>query len=201
MNLPNKLTVLRIFMIPLFLVFFFCPLIPHSYLWAFITFGIASLTDMLDGMLARKWNMLTDFGKLMDPLADKLLTIAAFAALLGTQPNQLRTAGLICLIVIISREFAVTSMRLVAAEKGLILAADQWGKFKTVSQMVWICQALLRLSLYGRPGDALSAQFVGWHLAVWNTFNIALFIVMMLLTVGSGMNYIVKNRGLFKQSA
>jgi len=194
MNLPNKLTVLRIFMIPLFLVFFFCPLIPHSYFWAFLTFALASLTDMLDGMIARKYNLVSDFGKLMDPLADKLLTIAAFVCLLSTWRYEMRVAGLVCLIVIISREFAVTSMRLVAAEKGVILAADKWGKFKTIAQMVWISQALLSLSLVSF-GTQSSAQFRG----IWAVADLVLFAILMILTVGSGLNYILKNRKLFAQ--
>ena len=199
MNLPNKLTVLRIFMIPVFLVFFFCEFIPHNYFWAFLTFVIASLTDMFDGMLARKWNQITDFGKLMDPLADKLLTIAAFVCLFSEWNDTWRVTGIICLIVIISREFAVTSMRLVAAERGAILAADRWGKFKTITQMVWICQALLQPSfLFLFQNQNLNIHFR--ILRIWYIFDTALFILMMLLTVGSGVNYIVKNRRLFGQS-
>ena len=197
MNLPNKLTVLRIFMIPVFLMFFFCDFIPHNYFWAFLTFAIASLTDMFDGMLARKWNLITDFGKLMDPLADKLLTIAAFVCLLSMWRDPWYIAGLICLIVIISREFVVTSMRLVAAEKGVILAADKWGKFKTIAQMVWICQALLESSVFFNRTFIIDNFDALW---LWGIFNFALFAVVMLLTVGSGVNYIVKNRSLFTQN-
>jgi CDP-diacylglycerol--glycerol-3-phosphate 3-phosphatidyltransferase len=198
MNLPNKLTLLRIFMIPLFLIFFFGSM-AHNYLWAFLTFVLAALTDMLDGMLARKWGQLTDFGKLMDPLADKLLTITAFICLLSAWDDHLRVAGLLCLIIIISREFAVTSIRLVAAEKGIIIAADKWGKLKTVAQMLWICQVLLRISLTGYLfgfGAEIGVQIIG----IWAIFDFVLLAIMMLLTVGSGINYIVKNRHLIKQS-
>jgi len=202
MNLPNKLTVLRIIMIPLFLVFFFCPMIAHSYFWAFLTFAVASITDMLDGMIARKYNLVTDFGKLMDPLADKLLTIAAFVCLLSMWQGGMRVAGLVCLIVIISREFAVTSMRLVAAEKGLILAADKWGKLKTIAQMIWICQALLRLSLVSSifgVGAESDMRIIPMWIGIWAAADLVLFAILMILTVGSGLNYIIKNRSLFAQ--
>ena len=178
MNLPNKLTVLRVLMIPLFLILYFC----GQFLWAFIVFALASFTDMLDGMIARKYNLVTDFGKLMDPLADKLLTIAAFICLLARHPLG-EAAGLIMLIVIISRELIVTSIRLIAAEKGIVIAADKWGKMKTIAQMVWICQELLLRSFAAVP--------------VWCTMaGDALLAVVVLLTVGSGVNYIIKNRKL-----
>ena len=180
MNLPNKLTVLRVLMIPLFLVLYFC----NQFLWAFIIFALAALTDMLDGMIARKYNLVTDFGKLMDPLADKLLTIAAFICLLARHPLG-DTAGLIMLIVIISRELIVTSIRLIAAEKGIVIAADKWGKLKTITQMVWICQELL---LRGFSSIPVWCNFAG---------NILLAVVVAL-TVGSGINYILKNRMLLQ---
>ncbi|MCL2068285.1 MAG: CDP-diacylglycerol--glycerol-3-phosphate 3-phosphatidyltransferase [Oscillospiraceae bacterium] len=183
MNLPNKLTVLRVLMIPLFLLFYYT----GGYLAAFFTFALASITDALDGYLARKYNLVTDFGKLMDPLADKLLTIAAFVVII----SRMTPIYIVCLVIIISREFIVTSIRLVAAEKGIIIAADKWGKLKTVSQMVWICFALLFhvLILNSAPVPVtglIQALFDG------------LFIAMMLLTVFSGINYCVRNRNLFR---
>ena len=192
MNLPNKLTVLRVIMIPLFLALFFC----GQLLPAFLVFALASLTDMLDGMIARKYNLVTDFGKLMDPLADKLLTISAFICLLGGAPENpaqgfLMYQGwwrLLVLVLIVFREFVVTSIRLVAAEKGVVIAADKWGKLKTVAQMVWVCQELLLRSFHGLPlGVAAAWQYAGG----------VLLLVMLLLTVGSGVNYAVKNRGMF----
>ena len=182
MNLPNKLTVLRVFMIPLFLVLYFL----GQFFWAFVVFALASLTDMLDGMIARKYNLVTDFGKLMDPLADKLLTISAFICLLSRHPLG-DTFGLVMLILIISRELIVTSIRLIAAEKGIVIAADRWGKLKTISQMVWICwEFLIRV----RGLENISALLM--------PLGNALLIVVVLLTVGSGVNYIVKNRALLK---
>ena len=133
MNLPNKLTVLRMLMIPLFLI---CMEVPFEgrYLWALVLFALASFTDLLDGKIARARGLVTDFGKLMDPLADKLLVMAAMVSLI--------TKGMVpavFVIVILAREFLVTSVRLVAAGKGTVLAADIWGKIKTALQMVWIC--------------------------------------------------------------
>ncbi|MFV0402060.1 MAG: CDP-diacylglycerol--glycerol-3-phosphate 3-phosphatidyltransferase [Oscillospiraceae bacterium] len=198
MNLPNKLTVVRVCMIPLFLVLFFWDTLPNHYIWAFLVFALASLTDMLDGQIARKRNLVTDFGKLMDPLADKLLVMSAFICLLGGNfyyfrplESHSKMLGLIGLIFIMSREFVVTSIRLVAAGKGIVIAADKWGKLKTISQMVWICLVLLGLGLLSwsaLPGGLVTA---------WLWVQDILYIVMLLLTVGSGLNYVVKNRSLF----
>ncbi|MEG1994555.1 MAG: CDP-diacylglycerol--glycerol-3-phosphate 3-phosphatidyltransferase, partial [Oscillospiraceae bacterium] len=138
MNLPNKLTVLRICLIPLFLFFLYCNFIPHNFLIALVVFGAASFTDMLDGKIARKHNLVTDFGKFMDPLADKLLVISAMIAFVG-----LNLASSIVVIIILAREFLVTSLRLVAANSGVVIAADKWGKYKTVSQMMWVSYIML----------------------------------------------------------
>lgn len=183
MNLPNKLTMLRMLLIPVFLVFFFAQNIPQNYLWALLVFAAASITDLLDGKIARKHGLITDFGKLMDPLADKLLVMAALVCLIQFYDNMWMT---ISLILILSREFLVTSVRLLAAGKGVVLAADGWGKLKTVAQMSWICLALLGfvLPLQGGAVYVFSALFTG------------LFILMLLLTVGSGVNYVWKNRAL-----
>lgn len=199
MNLPNKLTIVRVCMIPLFLALFFWNTLPNHYIWAFIVFALASLTDMLDGQIARKRNLVTDFGKLMDPLADKLLVMSAFICLLGGNlyyfrplESHSKMLGLISLILIMSREFVVTSIRLVAAGKGVVIAADKWGKLKTISQMVWICLALFLLQL-SPPTCSLPRPL---HPVLLWTQDI-LFLVMLLLTVGSGVNYVVKNRSLF----
>ena len=140
MNLPNKLTIFRVILIPFFIVFLLVPDMPFlpSTEWgewiALAIFVIASLTDMLDGKIARKYNLITDFGKFMDPLADKLLVCSALIALieLGRIPAWM-------VIVIIAREFTISGFRLVAADKGVVIAASYWGKFKTVFQMVAVC--------------------------------------------------------------
>jgi len=132
MNLPNKLTVLRIIFVPFMIAALLIPF-PHHVLVAGLIFGAASVTDCLDGQIARKRNLITSFGKFADPLADKILVIAAlicFVALKWCDP--------ILPIVVLFREFAVTSVRLVAASKGNVVAANFWGKLKTVSQIVAI---------------------------------------------------------------
>lgn len=185
MNLPNKLTVLRILMIPLFLVFFFlgeAGIWAGSFFAAFLTFVLASLTDMLDGKIARKYGLITDFGKLMDPLADKLLVMAAMVCFIVV--DLVHPA---IVIIILAREFLVTSIRLIAASGGNVIAADGWGKAKTVFQMVWICFGLLMLSLFG---------FVQIPAAVaW--INTGFIAIVTALTVVSGFNYTWKNRALF----
>lgn len=186
MNLPNKLTVLRVLMIPLFLFFFMAEELAGNYFWALIIFAAASITDMLDGQIARKRGLVTDFGKLMDPLADKLLVMSALICLL-----QGRDFWIICLILIMSREFLVTSIRLLAAGKGTVIAADIWGKLKTASQMVWICLALLDRSLM-EVADVPPQLMVLLEYLV-----LGLFYAMVALTVLSGVNYCWKNRRLF----
>ena len=136
MNLPNKLTVLRMVLVPFFVLALLWPF-PHHYLVALILFGAASYTDHLDAKLARKNNQITDFGKFMDPLADKILVISALVCFVS-----LGLCDVWLVLLIIAREFMVTSVRLVAAGKGKVIAANNWGKLKTVSQIVAICVIL-----------------------------------------------------------
>ena len=136
MNLPNKLTVLRMVLVPFFVLALLWPF-PHHYLVALILFGAASYTDHLDGKLARKNNQITDFGKFMDPLADKILVISALVCFVS-----LGLCDVWLVLLIIAREFMVTAVRLVAAGKGKVIAANNWGKLKTVSQIVAICVIL-----------------------------------------------------------
>lgn len=188
MNLPNKLTVLRVLMIPLFLVCFFLPdHIPHNYLWALVVFALASLTDMLDGKIARSRGLITDFGKLMDPLADKLLVMSAMVSFIVVD-----MVHAIIVIVILAREFLVTSIRLVAASNGTVIAADGWGKAKTVFQMVWICYGLLLMAL-----DTFGSVFGLVLPVIAMCIYFGLVVVVTALTVISGFNYVWKNRSLF----
>jgi len=189
MNLPNKLTILRVCMIPLFLALYFLTGIPGNYLWALAVFSAASLTDMADGRIARSQGLITDFGKLMDPLADKLLVISAMVCLL-----QGSSLNLICLILVISRELLVTSIRLLAAGKGIVIPADIWGKLKTVTQMVWICLSLLHMAL--AYNFAAPVQLLSWL----GCLVLALFGVMMVLSVVSGLHYLMQNRSLFSDA-
>lgn len=174
MNLPNKLTVLRVIMIP----FFVAALLydgganQNMRYVAAALFIIASLTDMLDGKIARKYNLVTNFGKFMDPLADKLLVCSALICMI-----ELRELPAWMVIIIISREFIISGFRLVASDSGIVIAASYWGKFKTVSQMFMIIFLILDL-----PG----------HTAVM--IETVLIYLALILTVVSLIDYIAKNK-------
>ncbi len=195
MNLPNKLTVLRIILVPFYMFFLLMPGIPHHYLIALIIFGAASYTDHLDGKIARKYNMITDFGKFADPLADKVMILAALACFI-----QLGLTNAVVLTVIVAREFMVTAMRLVASSKGKVVAANNWGKAKTISQiaavlLVLILQYILELGtmkLINIDAASLSWIFglVG-EIALW---------ISALLTIISGVIYIVQNFEFIKNA-
>ncbi|MCI8440982.1 MAG: CDP-diacylglycerol--glycerol-3-phosphate 3-phosphatidyltransferase [Provencibacterium sp.] len=182
MNLPNRLTMLRVFLIPVFLCLFYLPF-PGHFFFSLAVFIAASLTDMLDGRIARSRGLITDFGKFMDPLADKLLVVSALICLM-----DLKMVPALVAILLISREFLVTSLRLVAAPKGIVIAADRWGKYKTASQMVWISVALLLLAL----------SDLGIAVPGAGGINALLLAVVTLLTLLSGINYLFKNRGVLK---
>ena len=144
MNLPNKLTLLRVCLIPVFLLFVYVSAIPCHYLLALIVFDAASLTDMLDGKIARKHNLVTNFGKFLDPLADKVLVITALIVLVDLPDFRMNA---IPLIIIVAREFMVSGLRLLAAEDGVVIPAGIWGKLKTAFTMVTLVGSLLYLSL------------------------------------------------------
>ncbi|SHJ25245.1 CDP-diacylglycerol--glycerol-3-phosphate 3-phosphatidyltransferase [Hespellia stercorisuis] len=172
MNLPNKLTVLRILMIPFFVVFMLIPTLGgEANKWiALVIFCVASLTDLLDGKIARKYNLVTNFGKFMDPLADKLLVCSAMICLIDLG----RLASWV-VIIIVAREFIISGFRLVASDNGIVIAASYWGKFKTVSQMAMI---ILLIADLGGVFDILAAVLV------W---------VALALTVISLVDYVAKN--------
>ena len=185
MNLPNKLTVLRIILIPLFLFFIYCDFIPYHFLLSFLVFTVASLTDLLDGKIARKQGLVTDFGKFMDPLADKLLVISAMVAFVG-----LDLVPSLAVIIILARELLVTSLRLVAAGDGIVIAADKWGKYKTTSQMLWVCFVLISgFLIYDLKITALEGVF--------NIVSTIMLIIVLFLTVYSGYNYMALNKDVF----
>ncbi len=174
MNLPNKLTVLRVLMIPFFVVFMLTDLGgEYGKYIALAIFVIASLTDLLDGKIARKRNLVTNFGKFMDPLADKLLVCSALICLV--EMNRL-AAWMV--IVIIAREFIISGFRLIASDNGVVIAASYWGKFKTTFQMIMII--LLILDLGG--SFAVVETVVTW--------------IALILTVVSLIDYLVKNKGI-----
>lgn len=172
MNLPNKLTVLRVLMIPFFVVFMLMDIVPGMDKWiALAIFVVASLTDLLDGKIARKYNLVTNFGKFMDPLADKLLVSSAMICLveMGRLPAWI-------VIIIISREFIISGFRLVASDSGIVIAASYWGKFKTVLQMVMIIVMIMDLG----PSFAM--------------LETILIYVALILTVVSLIDYVAKNK-------
>ena len=175
---------MRVILIPFFVFFLLSPYFPaYGNYIAVAIFIVASLTDMLDGKIARKYNLVTNFGKFMDPLADKLLVASALICFVGQ--------GMIPAVVaisILSREFLVTSIRLVAAPKGRVIPADKWGKSKTICQMIWISTLLL-------IQWALSQGIQGDWMVLLNQLLMSLTTV---LTVFSGGNYLIKNIDLLK---
>lgn len=133
MNLPNKITVFRMCMVPVFVVLMLVDTIPYNNVIAAVVFVVAALSDAVDGHLARKLNLVSNFGKFMDPLADKLLVCSALICFLGVEGNPMPVW---VVIVIIGREFVISGFRLVASDAGVVIAANYWGKIKTVVQMV-----------------------------------------------------------------
>ncbi len=182
MNLPNKLTMARILLIPVFIVFVSLPGMPAAYLVAGIVFAVASFTDYLDGAIARKRGLVTDFGKFADPLADKLLTTVAFLYMMRDG-----ACHPMVLAIILAREFAVSGVRMVAAGApgGKVIAANMWGKVKTVLQMATIilyyfCEGIVRLSGAAATWPVALAWWLCWLVA--------------LVTLVSGAQYIWQNR-------
>ena len=191
MNLPNKLTLLRFLLVPVFMVFMYIDN-PYSYLIGLIVFAVASFTDFLDGNIARKYNMVTDFGKFMDPLADKLLTTVALIYLCL---NGMCHEIVIC--IVLAREFAVSGIRLIAAANpagSKVIAAGMMGKAKTVFQMVASMLGLLAMALFAM--DVMGAEVYAWMSLVTNV----LMWIMAVLTVVSGMQYIIPNFDLIKNA-
>ena len=179
MNLPNKLTVLRVCMIPFFVVMLLLnggENQTYRYIAAAI-FIVASLTDMLDGKIARKYNLVTNFGKFMDPLADKLLVCSALICLV-----DLKQLPAWMVIVIISREFIISGFRLIAAEQGIVIAASYWGKFKTTFQMIAVILMIV-------------------DLPVLHILTVACTWIALVLTVVSLVDYIAKNHKVLTEGA
>ena len=169
MNLPNKITMLRVFLIPFFVVFMLVSAIPYSKYIALVVFVVASLTDTLDGYIARKYKLISNFGKFMDPLADKLLVSSAMICLVS-----LNRIPAWVVIVIISREFIISGFRLVASDAGVVIAASWGGKIKTVVQMIMV----MILSIHN-PVVAVIEQI--------------LIYLALVLTVVSLLDYLIKN--------
>lgn len=176
MNLPNKLTMLRVIMIPVFVLFMLVDITPFDNWIALVIFIAASLTDLLDGKIARKYNLVTNFGKFMDPLADKLLVCSALICLVAME----RIPAWI-VIVIIAREFIISGFRLIASDNGVVIAASYWGKFKTVFQMIMIC------------------LMIG-NLDILNIITVIIMWIALILTVVSLIDYLLKNKEVMKET-
>ena len=178
MNLPNKLTIFRVVLIPFFVFFLLYPgFVGYGNYIATVIFIGASLTDFADGKIARKYNLVTNFGKFMDPLADKLLVCAAMICLIET--GQLASW---IVIVIISREFIISGFRLVASDNGVVIAANYWGKFKTTFQMLMIIVLVLDIN---HP--------------VFDLLGVVLTYIALLLTIISLVDYVWKNKDVLKE--
>lgn len=188
MNLANKLTMLRIFLVPLFLIFIAVQDIPYGTFIATFIFIIASLTDQLDGYIARSRNQITNFGKFMDPLADKLLVTAALISLV-----ELQVVPAWATVIIISREFAVSGLRTIAASEGKVIAASMWGKVKTVTQIAAIISLLLQVNVG-------TSRYL---ISLVNSSEIIkkiimhgprmLLLIAVIMTIVSGYDYFKKN--------
>lgn len=176
MNLPNKLTILRTIMIPVFLIFLYIPgLGMTGDVLAAAIFVLASFTDLLDGKIARKYNLVTNFGKFMDPLADKLLVCSALIALV-----DLNRIPAWVVIIIIAREFIISGFRLIASDNGVVIAASYWGKFKTTFQMIMIILLILNIDY----------PYI-------NIINMVIMYIALALTIISLLDYIIKNYKVF----
>ena len=183
MNLPNKLTLLRVFLIPFFLLFMYLDFTGH-YTLALVIFAAASITDALDGKIARKYNLVTNFGKFLDPLADKVLVISALTVFVELDCVKM---GAIPLIIIIAREFMVSGLRLLAADGGVVVAAGIWGKLKTAFTMVTIVGILLWLCFLFDFSLGMSLDIID---AVSNIVIPALIWISTALTIISGLIYL-----------
>ncbi|MDU4882234.1 CDP-diacylglycerol--glycerol-3-phosphate 3-phosphatidyltransferase [Clostridium sp.] len=189
MNLANKLTMIRIFLVPVFLVFITVKEIPYGSIIASLVFIIASLTDQLDGYIARSRNQITNFGKFMDPLADKLLVTAALVSLV-----ELKLVAGWAVVVILAREFAVSGLRTLAASDGIVIAASWWGKIKTVTQMIAILLLLLKVNI---NTSVNAINFINSNSFLNGFFTYVpetIMFIAVLITIVSGIDYFVKNK-------
>ena len=199
MNLPNKITLSRIFLIPVFAVVFFLDVIPYNYFISAVIFIVAACTDFVDGHIARSRGLVTNLGKFLDPIADKVLVSTALIFLLVRQQTLtvlwdggwVAVYAGICVAIILARELIVSGFRMVAASTGLVLAADKVGKVKTTFQDIAIATLVAGADFFG----ILTAS------KVLNIIGLISLAIATILTVWSGIGYIVKNRTVFKETA
>ncbi len=193
MNLPNKITLTRIVMIPVFVLFFYLDVMPYHEIAAAVVFALAAFTDFLDGYIARKYHLVTNMGKFLDPIADKVLVSTALILML-TRPAVFSYGGFagwgivaagISVALILARELIVSGFRLIAVERGIVLAADKLGKVKTVTQDLAVFTLLVTMSFLGSAGCIVGCAI-----------GFALLLAAALLTVISGANYLIRNRAV-----
>lgn len=202
MNLPNKITLTRIFMIPIFVAIFFLDgILPYNYAIAAVVFALAACTDFIDGHIARSRGLVTNLGKFLDPIADKVLVSTAMLLLL-TMKSELKLfasdwvyiSTAVCICVIMARELIISAFRQIAATRGLVMAADKLGKYKTtfqdISIFILIFAANAQKIFFGNT-DVYWARYV-------EIFGLVLFAVATVLTVWSGISYVVKNKQVLK---
>ena len=192
MNLPNKISLVRIFLIPVMIFFYLANFVPYGKIVALAIFIIACCTDFIDGMIARKYNMVTDLGKFLDPIADKILMMSALLLVvcdLVIYPPY----GVLVAIIIIGRELIISAFRQVAATKNFVMSADKWGKIKTIFQDIAIAMLIFLALIF--QYNLFSEQFV----YVFQIISYCFLGIATLLTVVSGINYIVKNWKVLKE--
>lgn len=197
MNLPNKLTISRMVMIPVFIIFFYVQFIGH-YFVALAVFAIASFTDLLDGKIARKYNLVTNLGKFLDPIADKVLVLSALVVMLTVPSFFVSGLGWWAIIVagcgvavILAREIIVSGFRMVAASTGAVIAADVLGKYKTTAQDITVVVLLVGAGVL-EIAEGIAGQVI-------NYIGLGFFAISVILTIISGVNYLLKHREILKQ--
>lgn len=196
MNLPNKISLTRICMIPVFvLVFFLEGLLPYNYVISAVLFALAACTDFIDGHIARSRGLVTNLGKFLDPIADKvlvstamilLLTLGNVFAVMGSWANGLYIATAVCICVIMARELIISAFRQIAAVNGVVMAAEKLGKYKTTFQDIAIFVLIFAGDFSGKTGLVIASM------------GFVLFAVATVLTVWSGISYVVKNKQVLK---
>lgn len=206
MNLPNRITICRLLLIPIFVFFYLATFIPYGKLVAMLIFMLASFTDFLDGHIARKRNLVTTLGKFLDPLADKLLVMSGFLLIASypvfaagssnvAEPILMPTyVGIVAVIIILAREFIVTGFRAQAAAKNVVLAADMYGKVKAVFQFITIIYYML----YAFLVEEFHSSIQGVANTVLSLVGYVLLAITVIMTIVSGCNYLIKNKAVFK---
>lgn len=187
LNTPNKLTVARILITPVYLALILWESLPHRFLIATLVYSIAAITDAIDGKLARKNNQITNFGKLLDPIADKILTTSALLAFM-----QMGLCNIWIVMIVLTREFTVASIRMIAAADGVVIPANIWGKLKTVSQMTFT----IVIMLLGEVYSILAAYNPVWYgkMPALALISNTLLWITAVLTVVSGVIYVIDSK-------